>query len=75
VDYGCKASERANVQFRRSLYFVKPLAAGEMITADAVRSVRPGYGLAPKYLPEVLGRRVRGGVHYGDPVTLEGLLP
>ncbi len=73
VDYGCKASERANVQFRRSLYFVKPLAAGEMITADAVRSVRPGYGLAPKHLPEVIGRRVKAAVQYGDPVTLDRL--
>lgn len=73
VDYGCKASERANVQFRRSLYFVKPLAAGETITADAVRSVRPGYGLAPKHLPEVIGRRVKTAVQYGDPVTLDRL--
>lgn len=74
VDYGCKASERANVQFRRSLYFVKPLAAGETITADAVRSVRPGYGLAPKHLPEVIGRRVKKAVQYGDPVALDKLL-
>ncbi len=74
VDYGCKASERANVQFRRSLYFVKPLAAGETVTADVVRSVRPGYGLAPKHLPEVIGRRVKEAVQYGDPVTLDKLL-
>lgn len=73
VDYGCKASERANVQFRRSLYFVKPLAAGETVTADAVRSVRPGYGLAPKHLPEVIGRRVKTAVQYGDPVSLDRL--
>ena len=73
VNYGRKASERANAQFRRSLYFVKPLAAGDTITEDAVRSVRPGYGLAPKHLPELIGRRVKAAVQYGDPVTLDRL--
>ncbi len=74
VDYGCKASERANVQFRRSLYFVKSLAVGETITADAVKSVRPGYGLAPKHLPEVIGRKVKVAVQYGDPASLDQLM-
>jgi N-acetylneuraminate synthase len=73
VDYGRKASERGNAQFRRSLYFVKTLAAGETITEDAVRSVRPGFGLAPKYLPNVIGKKVAASVQYGDPVTLDVL--
>ena len=73
VDYGRKASERGNAQFRRSLYFVKTLAAGETITEDAVRSVRPGYGLAPKYLPDVIGKKVAANVQYGAPVTLDVL--
>lgn len=59
VDYGRKSSEQGNVQFRRSLYFVKDLKAGDIITEDAVRSVRPGYGLAPKYLKEVVGKYAR----------------
>lgn len=58
VDYGCKPSEKGNVKFRRSLYFVKDMLAGEVITRDAVRSVRPGFGMAPKYLEHVIGRRV-----------------
>jgi pseudaminic acid synthase len=62
VDYGRKSSEQGNVKFRRSLYFVKDLKAGDVITADAVRSVRPGYGLAPKYLKAVIGRTVTENV-------------
>lgn len=58
VDYGRKSSEQGNAQFRRSLYFVKSLDAGDVITADAVRSVRPGYGLPPKYLERLIGQRV-----------------
>lgn len=73
VDYGRKASECSNAQFRRSLYFVRTLAVGEMITEDAVRSVRPGFGLAPKYLPDVIGKKVIANVQYGDPVTFEVL--
>jgi pseudaminic acid synthase len=71
VDYGLKSSERSNLQFRRSLYFVKPLQAGQTITADAVRSVRPGRGLAPKHLEAVIGRRLRADVGYGTPVAWE----
>ena len=56
VDYGRKSSEQGNVKFRRSLYFVKDLKAGDIITADAIRSVRPGFGLAPKYLSEIIGK-------------------
>lgn len=59
VDYGRKASEQGNSQFRRSLYFVKSLKAGDIITEDAVRSVRPGFGLAPKFLDEVVGKKAK----------------
>jgi len=57
VDYGQKSSELANVKFRRSLYFVKDLKKGEVITSDALRSVRPGFGMAPKELMNVIGKR------------------
>jgi len=69
VDYGRKSSEAGNVKFRRSLYFVKALKAGEVVTADAVRSVRPGYGLAPKHLERVLGRTLRRDVAFATPVA------
>jgi N-acetylneuraminate synthase len=69
VDYGRKSSEQGNVKFRRSLYFVKDLNAGDVLTADAVRSVRPGFGLAPKYLNELLGRKVIDCVKHATPVS------
>lgn len=68
VDYGRKSSERDNVKFRRSLYFVKDLKAGDVITADAVRSVRPGFGLAPKHLDGVIGARLSADVRACTPV-------
>ena len=54
VSYERKPSEKANAQFRRSLYFVKDLEAGQIITPDAVKSIRPGFGLKPKYLNDVI---------------------
>ena len=68
VDYSHQSSEKANLQFRRSLYFVKDLKAGEVITEDAVRSVRPGYGLAPKYRTQVVGQRLTHDVAKHTPV-------
>ena len=58
VDYGRKSSEKGNAQFRRSLYFVKDLKAGDVIDESCIRSVRPGYGLAPKFYDEILGKKV-----------------
>jgi len=71
VDYGRKSSEQGNVQFRRSLYWVRDLDAGEVVDATALRSVRPGYGLAPKYLDEVLGLLLARPVSAKTPVRRE----
>ncbi|WP_394124621.1 pseudaminic acid synthase [Psychrobacter nivimaris] len=73
VDYGHKSSEKANVQFRRSLYFVKPLKAGDTITSDSIRSVRPGFGLPPKMLESIIGKTVSINVDYATPVTSEAI--
>lgn len=73
VDYGRKSSEQGNVKFRRSLYFVQDLRAGDLVPAEAVRSVRPGFGAAPKYLPQVIGRRVKFDVTANTPVVLADL--
>ena len=58
VDYRRKSSEKENVKFRRSLYFVQNLNAGDRITKESVRSVRPGYGLGPKYFDAIIGLKV-----------------
>lgn len=70
VDYGRKSSEQGNVKFRRSLYFVKSLKAGDIVTCDAVRSVRPGFGVAPKFLNDIVGKRVNFDVEVNTPVTM-----
>lgn len=59
VDYGLKSSERSNTVFRRSLYAVQDIPKGTVITAEHVRSIRPGYGLAPKHLDAVIGSVAR----------------
>jgi pseudaminic acid synthase len=71
VDYGRKSSELGNAKFRRSLYFVSDLPAGATITADAVRSIRPGFGMPPKFLPTLIGRRVSKAVLRGTAVLPE----
>lgn len=73
VDYGRKSSEIGNVKFRRSLYFVKDMKAGDVVTADAVRSVRPGYGIAPRYLDQIVGTTLRRDVAACTPVVMDDL--
>ena len=73
VDYGRKSSEQDNVKFRRSLYFVRDMKAGEIITKDHIKSIRPGYGLSPKYAKKILGKSVSSYVKRGDPVKIKNL--
>jgi len=74
VDYERKPSEKGNVKFRRSLYFVRALDRGQIITADDIRSVRPGFGAAPKYYDFVIGKRVSVSVSRNTPVDLSILV-
>lgn len=71
VDYGRKSSEQGNVVFRRSLYAVKDIAAGETLTKQNVRSIRPGYGLAPKHFDAILGKTARVPISHGSPLSWE----
>lgn len=69
VSYGATAAEVKSLQFRRSLYVVKDIQAGDVLTPDNVRAIRPGLGLAPKFLEQVLGRTVSRDVSRGTPLS------
>jgi len=69
VAYGATAAEAKSLQFRRSIYIVRDLKAGERLTRDNVRTIRPGLGLPPKYLERVLGRAVNTAVPRGTALT------
>ena len=69
ASYDRKPAEEQSLVFRRSLYVVKDTAAGETFTADNVRSIRPGYGMSPKYYDEVLGKMAKVDIKRGTALT------
>ena len=71
VNYEVSEQEAKSRVFRRSLFVVKDMKAGEIFTAENVRSIRPGHGLPPKYLKEVLGKRAKEGIKRGTPLGWE----
>lgn len=71
VDYGRKSSEAANALFRRSLYIVEDVKAGEILSHKNLRSIRPGYGVAPKHLDVFIGKIASCDMKRGTPVSWE----
>ncbi len=71
VNYTVSAKEAASRIFRRSLFAVRDIAVGELLTEENVRSIRPGHGLAPKHLGEVLGRSAAIAISKGTPLAWE----
>jgi pseudaminic acid synthase len=69
VSYGPTEAERKSLVYRRSLYVVRDVAAGEMLTADNIRAIRPGLGLPPKLLDVVLGKTARHAAPKGTPLS------
>lgn len=65
INYEIQEQEKKSLQFRRSLYIVKDLKAGDIITEKNMRSIRPGLGLRPKYYESLLGKRVRCDIKQG----------
>ncbi|MDB6142475.1 MAG: N-acetylneuraminate synthase [Pseudomonas sp.] len=65
VHYGPTEAERTSLVYRRSLYIVRDMAAGEAFSPDNVRAIRPGLGLAPKHIDAVMGRRARTALKRG----------
>lgn len=69
VSYGATAAEEKSIVFRRSLYVVKDLQAGQVLTKDNVRAIRPGLGLPTKYIEQVLGKTVKRPVQRGTALS------
>lgn len=72
---GRRDAENASRQLRRSLYVVKDIKSGEVITEDNVKSIRPAYGLPPSDLPRVLGMTAMSDISYGTPLDWGLLVP
>ncbi len=70
-DYSLSSKEQGQTHFRRSLFAVKDIEAGDVITTENVRSIRPSNGIRPKYLREMLGKKAGTAVKYGEPITQE----
>ncbi len=68
VSYGPTETEQKSLIFRRSLYVVQDMKAGDTFTPENVRAIRPGYGLPPKYLSEIIGRRAVHEIKRGTPI-------
>ena len=71
VDYSVEKQEESNLKFRRSLFVVEDIKAGECFTGKNVRSIRPGYGMKPKFLPDVIGKRAAVDIKRGEPLREE----
>ena len=74
VSYGATEAEKKSIVFRRSLYVVKDIKAGDLLTTENVRAIRPGLGLATKYLDVVIGKSVKHDIKRGTALTWELLL-
>jgi len=71
INYARTASEVGNIQFRRSLYVVQDIKAGEIFTSQNLRSIRPGFGLAPRHLDAILGKAANIAIARGTALTWE----
>ncbi len=70
-DYSLSDNEKSSTVFRRSLFAIKDIKAGESFTKENVRSIRPGYGLKPKYLKNIVGKSAIRDIGRGEPLTDE----
>jgi pseudaminic acid synthase len=73
ITYGGVKGEQAMKKFRRSLFFIKDMKAGDIIDESCVKSIRPGNGLHTKYYWDILGKTVSCDVKYGDPTTFTNI--
>lgn len=71
IKYGVTKQEESNIVFRRSIFCVQDIKKGEKLTEENVRIIRPGYGLKPKYYPQVLGQKALQDIKRGTPLRFE----
>jgi pseudaminic acid synthase len=71
VYYGISEKEKSSLRFRRTLYITKDIKAGEVLSSDNMRAIRPGLGLSPKYLDVLFGKKVRKDLKKGTPLNWE----
>ena len=71
VRYGCTRQEEANMRFRRSIFCVRDIRKGAELTRENIRVIRPGYGLEPKYFPEILGQCALQDIKRGMPLRMD----
>lgn len=69
VAYGPSEDERRSLQFRRSLYITEDMKQGEPLTSRNLRAIRPGFGLPPKYMNVLMGKRVKRNIEKGTPMS------
>ena len=69
VSYGSTEKEKKSMMFRRSIYITRNMKAGEILSPENLRAIRPGLGLPPKYFDDLIGRTVKGHVPKGTPVS------
>ena len=71
VFYGVSPQEESSVVFRRSIFVTKDMKKGDVITADNVKVIRPGYGEKPKYMDDILGMKVDRDIEWGTPFCFD----
>ena len=74
IDYSLKEAEKQNLKYRRSIYFVRDISAGSVVTDSDIRIIRPGFGIAPVEIDKVIGRRLKVNVTYGQPADWKHFL-
>ena len=73
IDYNTSAVQKKGKVFSRSLYVVKNIKKGQTLTEDSVRSIRPGFGMHPKFLKDVIGKKASKDLEFGDRLTFDDI--
>lgn len=71
ISYGPTQEEQGNIMFRRSIFAVKDIFPGEVLTQENIRIIRPGHGLKPKYYDEILGKKAACRIERGTPLSFD----